>query len=327
MVTIMPVFKIAIIRVLSITVITAILLILFRFGSAKATVAGAPGIKECEGASGFQTSTAFGGFCWWSPQALSDGLNYVKNATYIVPPGSFMFTGYWDFYVPYDGNWALRYYFCPATSEKNCSLSETIGYYDSAYIHFNNQQTIDDQSPSFSGMSGNIPANSSICIAFVGQNNPSVPWGAASGLNCRGINILPSTPAVCYINGNTDLNVSLGSLERQKIPSTPMQGSPGNVKKSISVLCTAEGKVDVVTRFNFTPISINGSEVVSTSAAGLGVAMFYKDKLVTPLTTLNESYSNGTTPIEIEFQAVRDPNSVIPTGDFFANIIMIMTQQ
>ena len=182
--------------------------------------------------------------------------------------------------------------------------------------------------------SGNIPAGSSICYIFIDPKYPDKLWksGSAGVVKrfCSEGSDLPSEAATCYINSNQDLSVSLGTLERSEIATRPMKNSAGNKKISVDVLCTADATVDVLTQFQYTPITIEGVDVVSSSSEGLGVAMFYNGQLMSPIDTRSENFATGYSSVELEFQAVRDPSmdlKDIPSGNFTAHVVMIMTQQ
>ncbi|SUX28058.1 Uncharacterised protein [Cedecea davisae] len=85
-----------------------------------------------------------------------------------------------------------------------------------------------------------------------------------------------------------------------------------------------------MTRFEFEPIVVNGVELVKTTASNTGVAIFYNGTLVDTTTRINESFEQGTTDTEYEFQLIRDPNvsvGEVTTGDFTAVATVIMTLQ
>ncbi|ELY4671736.1 hypothetical protein SM021_002341 [Cronobacter muytjensii] len=193
------------------------------------------------------------------------------------------------------------------------------------------QKTVVEANVDFKGFSGTVSESSNACFTLVDERG--YEWGAPrSPIMCQDApNVLPDTPADCYLNGNVDLNVDMGSLERSKIATIPVSGAAGNIKKSFPVLCTRDAGMTVLTSFQFTPLTISGNEVVSTDASNLGIAIFYKGKLIGPSSTpVTENFEVGYTDRELEFQAVRNPNSAldeIPTGNFTASAVMIMTAQ
>lgn len=189
---------------------------------------------------------------------------------------------------------------------------------------------IAEQTLYFGGYSDVLNTSSNACYTFVDDQNND--WSSyAADYMCKDAHHLPDTPATCYLNYGDDLDVSLGTLERSTISTKPMLGAVGNVKKDISVLCTRDAGITVSTSFNFTPIIVNGDEVISTTTPNLGVAIFYEGKLIGPSTPpITENYVQGYSYRSFEFQAVRDPNAVlkdISTGDFTASAIVVMTEQ
>ncbi|EPF17717.1 hypothetical protein HMPREF0201_01697 [Cedecea davisae DSM 4568] len=163
------------------------------------------------------------------------------------------------------------------------------------------------------------------------MGSDGVHWKGAPGTvvrTCSDANTLPDTPALCYINYGTPLDVYLGTTERRDIATAPSKGSGSKYKAP--VLCTRDSRVDVVTRFEFEPIVVNGVELVKTTASNTGVAIFYNGTLVDTTTRINESFEQGTTDTEYEFQLIRDPNvsvGEVTTGDFTAVATVIMTLQ
>jgi len=77
-------------------------------------------------------------------------------------------------------------------------------------------------------------------------------------------------------------------------------------------------------------INIGGRQLVSTSTNGLGVAIIYNGKAMSPSDSAPLSYGNGYHKLNLEFEAVRDPNvklADIKTGAFTASATMLMTEQ
>jgi len=142
---------------------------------------------------------------------------------------------------------------------------------------------------------------------------------------------LPPKPPIpdtsCTINGGNALSVSLGTLNRDEIPTVPDSGSA--ISKTISVACTG-GKVTVKMKFNYTPISIGSSQAVKTSANGVGTAIFYGSKALSPSDVTSVNFLEGSNTLTLGFQAVRNSTVAlkdIPTGAFTANAVLVMTQQ
>lgn len=240
-------------------------------------------------------------------------------------------------YAPFTGKFAFRAYLCPSSTTSKCSVAKATDYISStSSVLLNSTQSVSAQKPNFNGNSSSkvMPYSFNMCYVLVDEDGRL--WTSREGVMCSpggtGAHELPSTPAACYLNYGEALDVAMGTLERSKIATVPAYGSTGNVKKSFSVVCSGDAGVSVLTSFLFTPITFNGKQVVSTSSAHLGVAVFYKGALIRPSNQfyLPEHFVTGYTERELEFQALRDPNVAlkeIPTGDFNASMIMVMTEQ
>ncbi|MCU7785581.1 fimbrial protein [Lelliottia amnigena] len=142
---------------------------------------------------------------------------------------------------------------------------------------------------------------------------------------------LPYTPSVpdtsCTINGGNALSVSLGTLNRDEIPTVPDSGTA--ISKTISVNCTG-GTVTANMKLNYTPISIGSSQAVKSSTNGVGAAIFYNNKALSPSDVTPLNFLEGSNTLTLGFQAVRDSTVAlkdIPTGAFTANAVLVMTQQ
>lgn len=142
---------------------------------------------------------------------------------------------------------------------------------------------------------------------------------------------LSPTPPIpdtsCTINNGNALSVSLGTLNRDEIPTVPDSGSA--ISKTISVNCTG-GTVTANMTLNYTPISIGSSQAVKSSANGVGAAIFYSDKALSPSDVTSLNFLEGSNTLTLGFQAVRDSTVAlkdIPTGAFTANAVLVMTQQ
>lgn len=297
---------------------------------AQAAVRGWPTILTCVNTIGWENVTAGG--CWWNAALQGAGINLITRAEPMGRHPGGVTENFNTSYVPYSGTWRLRMYFCPSDNQYiRCTVANASTYVDSVNaVALNSTATLVDQDPNFGGApGGNTPVNVSTCYAFVEINAPTVAWHTVEPMTCQDGGTLPDEPATCYINENNNLDVNMGTLERGELVSTP--GTSANtVKKTIPVLCTRDGGVTVTTQFQFTPISVNGQDVVQTSSNGLGIAIHYGGKVISPTDTFTETYQSGYTDITLEFEAVRDPTvevKDIPTGDFAASAVMIMTEQ
>ncbi|HDC4507796.1 fimbrial protein [Enterobacter asburiae] len=141
---------------------------------------------------------------------------------------------------------------------------------------------------------------------------------------------LPPTPVVntsCTINSGNALSVSLGSLDRATLPTTPSSGSAKHIK--IPVSCTG-GDVTVSMNITYTAITIGSTQAVKTSANGVGTAIIYNNAAVSPTSKATINLKSGSNTVDLGFQAIRDSAVAvkdIPTGAFTASAVMVMTQQ
>ena len=81
---------------------------------------------------------------------------------------------------------------------------------------------------------------------------------------------------------------------------------------------------------NYTPISIGSSQAVKSSANGVGAAIFYGNKALSPSDVTPLNFLEGSNTLTLGFQAVRDSTVAlkdIPAGAFTANAVLVMTQQ
>lgn len=234
------------------------------------------------------------------------------------------------FYVPYTGVYRMRAHFCPSNSRSVCTIAKSTQTMDTVdSLNISSAEAINARKRNFGGYSGQLSVDSNACYTLV--DTQGFEWTGGGGFMCKDGGTLPSTPSTCYLNQSMDLSVEMGSLERSKISTVPASGTAGNIKKTIPVLCTRDAGVTVETTFQFTPLTVNGNEVVSTSTSNLGVAIFYNGTLVGPASTpVTETFEAGYAYRELEFQAIRNPDIApkdILTGTFTASAVMVMTEQ
>lgn len=274
-----------------------------------------------------------GGY-WWDTEGQDDGTNQTGDGLTINASAnhSRLLAGFNNVYPPFSGKYRMRLRWCPDPSGLRtlCTIANSSGYIDSDVQTLQSSVILAQQEAEFTLPAGaSVPATTSICYTFVDESGGE--WSTSAMRTCQDGGRLPETPADCYLNHNSDLDVDLGVLERSKIAITPVYGSTGNIKKDVAVLCIRDANINISTSFQFTPLIVKGDEVISTSLANIGVAIFYQGKLVGPSSEpIIEDYSSGYTFRELEFQAVRNPDSAlkdIPTGDFTASAVMVMTEQ
>lgn len=235
-------------------------------------------------------------------------------------------------YVPFTGMYSMAAHFCATESRyERCTIKNSYLTVPSlSKVSLISNIELYKQNGTFGGGSSAVlTATSSMCWTFVDERG--IEWSANSPAYCADANKLPTVPANCYINYQGDLNVDMGSLERSNIATVPASSTAGSIKKIFPVLCTRDAGTTVKTTFQFTALTVNGKEVVSTSTPNLGVAIFYNGKLVGPASTpIIETFEPGYTDRELEFQAVRNADveaKNITTGDFTASAVMVMTEQ
>ena len=231
-------------------------------------------------------------------------------------------------YVPFASEYNLRMYFCPSLVLARCTISSSVQYFDSVNtVYLNSTQLVKDQGPAFAGYVGVLGQTSNACYAFIDYSGKE--WKSDGEFFCEDATTLPLEPAECYLNYGEDLTVNMGVLERSEI-STNIDSSSQNVKKNLSVLCTRDSTISANVTFSYTPLSIGSDDIIQTSANGVGIALFYNGKLVSPTSVFNDSFITGYSDVDLEFRVVRNASQSIndiPAGDFTASAVMIMTLQ
>lgn len=280
----------------------------------------------CEEGVGWVKSFVGHAYCFPTPEYVNDGINILKSDTSWGSQPLFMEAQFSGF-VPKTGFYYLRFHACPTTVANRCSIANSTIVLRSQYnIYILSNQNFMDGDRNFGPFSANIPANSSICFTLVDSNE--IEWGLPGKFTCSDAGILPDKPSSCNFNSGAALNVDMGTIERSTIGIAP--GTTPTVKKTLQVVCTGDAAITSNIQFQYTPLSVNGSSVVQSSANGLGVAIIYKGSAVKPTDVFTQSYESGITPLDLEFEAVRDPkvaSGAIPTGKFSANAVMVVTQQ
>lgn len=223
------------------------------------------------------------------------------------------------YYVPVSG-----YYTVGIQRSNNTPIYAILTNYIDASIPLNNQNV--NPGTSYSPAS-NGPVSFDACDIL------RAPDGKVYVLNtygqCTGQK-LPITPVVntsCTINSGNTLNVSLGSLDRATLPTTPSSGTAKHIK--IPVSCTG-GDVTVSMNITYAAITIGSTQAVKTSANGVGTAIIYNNAAVTPTSKATINLRSGSNTVDLGFQAIRNSAVAvkdIPTGAFTASATMVMTQQ
>lgn len=231
--------------------------------------------------------------------------------------------------VPKTGEYSLRLYICGGASP--CTVGTSFMHVDTKPLQFESSLPINYKNYIFD-YEGDIPIPQkkvTSCYTLYGFGQDLALNGGYK-LFCADVTPAPAEPTKCTINAGADLSVSLGTLDRTDIPTTPKNNGNNVVIKSIPVTCTGDAEINVKTQFKYTPITVNNNNVISTTNSNIGVAIIYKDAVVNNSDSIDETYQNGTTNINLGFEAVRDPKVAIKditTGDFSADAVMVMTQQ
>ncbi|MCU6278387.1 fimbrial protein [Enterobacter quasiroggenkampii] len=320
------------------------LFFLIFYGSASASIKGISAFHNAEGTQclatwhpcaegGINTHDYYCACSLWPREAsmlgYGAGQKFEKSAD--GNDAGYTTSAFDNLYVPATGQYRARMHLCTAGWGTPCKIANESFYYDtSEALTIKADSVIGSQNLVYTGFVGStLNSRAMACITLVDQNG--VEWGTNGGIACSDANPLPREPATCYLNYNHDLSVSMGTLERSKIAAMPSGDASEIIKKNIPIYCTRESGITVSTSFQFTPLIISGSEVISTSLDHLGVAIFYNGTLVGPSSeAIKNNFSYGLSNIELGFQAVRDPDIAIkdiPTGDFAASAIMIVTEQ
>ena len=231
-------------------------------------------------------------------------------------------------YVPASG-----YYTVITVVEWNGNLKRD---YKTNPVYLDGSKTINEQDINLTGgVNDLITMNPNtglwLCPVIVDSNGKRFLFPEYQTECDPSIPVLPFTPTVpdtsCTVNGGNALSVSLGTLNRDEIPTVPDSASA--ISKTISVVCTG-GTVTANMQLNYTPISVGSNQAVKTSANGVGAAIFYSNKVLAPSDVTSVNFLEGSNTVTLGFQAVRDSTVAlkdIPTGAFTANAVLVMTQQ
>lgn len=207
--------------------------------------------------------------------------------------------------------------------------SGTYVYTNSSY-YFTQDKTIGAQNPNFGGTSAhyNLGYHTTLCYIIEDPGKATVGGPASTGPWCPDVTPLPPNPptASCTLNDGNNLDVSLGTLERDTLPTVP--GTGKNKHYQIPVECKNADQVMMNMQVTYTPITIGGSDVISSSANGLGVYVTYNNSTISPSDVIPVTFTSGSNILDLAFGAVRDPNvetKNIPTGTFSASAVLVLT--
>jgi type 1 fimbria pilin len=231
-------------------------------------------------------------------------------------------------YPPFSAPFKMRMHFCPAVETGYCTLRASTFYLDStASVYLQSGMLVTAQNPDFGGFTGVLSTSSTSCLTYL--DSEMNEWKSLGDFFCRDATGLPEKPATCFLNHEQDLNVYMGEIERSEI-QTSISSSNHHVKKEFKVLCTRDAGTSAIIQFEYETISVDGGDAIFSSADGVGIAMMFDGEVVGRNKTFSRNYDAGYSTESLDFYVVRDnlyPISDIPSGDFTANAVMVLTIQ
>lgn len=276
--------------------------------------------------SGINTSSSGGDDCGWDGPSGYTGIALFYGPSKLNRASFGLAFGFDKSYVPFTDMYKLRTRACAAKEAGNCTIARTTEYFDAVKsIKLNSSTIIFSQQPDFGGGSGMLSTWSQLCFTFVSSDGTE--WKTKALITCQDALMLPETPSFCYLNMGQDFNVDMGTMERGTISTVP--GSTTKKTVPLKVVCTRDASVSATFTLHYTPVTIVGHEVVSSTTKGVGVAVFLNDKMMSTSDSINMDFTVGITEINLGFEVVRDPYinvGNIATGDFSADAVLIMTK-
>ncbi|HCD7631421.1 TPA: fimbrial protein, partial [Citrobacter farmeri] len=219
-------------------------------------------------------------------------------------------------YVPHSGNYAVRLYVYPYKSTGTPNV-----YAESTKVWLDKTRPLSEQNVTVSSSDQStlnffLDTTVNYCYALV-DDAGEVFTRSTSGY-CAGAPPLPPDPpppdTSCSINNNNNLNVAFGTIDRAQLSTEPGLGNIAVKNYQIPITCT--GGIDVSVTMNlqqYTPLTMNGAEVIKTSANGVGVAVMYNKQPLSTADSVPITLVSGSNTLNLDFQAVRDP--AVAPGD------------
>lgn len=261
--------------------------------------------------------------CYPNSTGVSSGqFTYGANSKWSVGKGSTLKLP--NARVPVTGNYSIQAYIC-AQNGTPCTMARSSQVLPQSASFLYTQGSLFDNINNQAGSgSTNFTTSyaSNMCVVVIGPDGN--PWKLPGTLlTCSDANSLPTTPSFCTIT-TSEINVDFANLERSKIATSPLS----TVAKhgGVQVVCYGSAAVSYSMRFEYTPVTIGGSQLVSTSNPSLGVAIIYNGVVMTNASNTNLSY-NGTTTLDLQFEVVRNSSVNIASGNFTGAAILVMTLQ
>lgn len=282
--------------------------------------------------SGYATDSSNNNrICW-----LGNGNTPAKfNPTLKFEAGQFVNLNveFSNSYFPSTDNFKIREFLCAANSREWCVMSRSFNQIDGANtLKGNTTSTLHSLSPNFGGNNKSFTVGQafSICLAFIDEKG--IAWRTTDPITCSDAKLMPDYPSMCRINNGQALDVDLGIMEYEKIKTSSISNDNYKIKKSITFSCTSNATISVITHFEYQPSLITtGGKLIKTSNENIGVSIFYNNQEVGPNDQIPESYAQGSSSLNFEFQPTKISDSVpikgSITGELSASLIMVMSVQ
>lgn len=297
---------------------------------AHATISGQPmGAAPCADGGENVMADAYKESCTTSRSGDEDGVwMYGPGQLWLNKHGN-SYIGQWLEYVPHSGKYKMRAYICEvAKPTDGCTSANSIDAIDTLYTYIKATDSISDNHPDFGGPTKTLaplPFPTKMCYALIDEAGQEYKSSEAN--SCRDAEPLPDHPVKCNLD-SANLNISVDVQRGQLMPSAT-QGR--GVTKQLQMTCEADTSASFKISLSANKqIEIENGTAVGTSTNGLGIALYYNDKLLSPGTDLSAEFVSGATPINLEFVPVRDPSipvNKISTGDYSADAVLVMTEQ
>ncbi|HGY1229098.1 TPA: fimbrial protein [Citrobacter farmeri] len=239
-----------------------------------------------------------------------------------------------DVYVPKAGMYFIRFY---VGLWNNNSVND---HADSTTFYLDTTKPISYQTDSISITTytkklGSEFINHDVAFCDVLVDAQGEEYALIPGGPCGSAIPLPPDPPApetsCNINNGSGLSVHFDTIERADLSTEPGVGNTAIKNLQIPVTCT--GGVDVSVKMQltqYTPLTINSTEVIKTTTNGVGVAVLYNDQPLTSAANIPVTLKSGSNTLNLDFQAVRNPAVAVgdvPPGYFTASAVLVMTQQ
>ena len=270
------------------------------------------------GAAGFRPDMNSSSFVCGSGNVTTQIAVFKGGACYIQGVGN---------YVPHSGYYTVILYAYPPGNWSQAMFNE------SSRVYISSDKSISEQSLYVTTSDRNTSVylyNKTVYNCYSLKDDAG-NYYSLNSVTCRGDTPLPPTPTpdtACTLNSGNALNVNLGTVDRSQLTTTPGVGSVKHIL--VNVNCTGGVDVTVNMQLNYTPISITGTQIVKSTANGLGVAIIYNGKTLASADVTPVTFLSGSNTLDLSFQAVRDPTvdvGDVPTGAFTASAVLVMTQQ